>query len=43
MNILFNNDELLHLITNLYTLTGIRANIFDLTGKDICQIGRAHV
>lgn len=36
MNILFNNDELLHLITNLYTLTGIRANIFDLTGKDIC-------
>lgn len=36
MNILFNNDELLRLITNLYTLTGIRANIFDLNGKDIC-------
>ena len=36
MNILFNNEELLQLLTNLYTLTGIRANIFDLTGKDIC-------
>ena len=36
MNILFNNDQLLRLITNLYTLTGIRANIFDLSGKDIC-------
>ena len=36
MNILFNNDRLLRLITNLYTLTGIRANIFDLSGKDIC-------
>ncbi len=36
MNILFNNDELLRLITNLYTLTGIRANVFDFSGKDIC-------
>ena len=36
MNILFNNDELLRLITNLYTLTGIQANIFDFNGKDIC-------
>lgn len=36
MNILFNNDELLQLLTNLHTLTGIRANIFDLNGKDIC-------
>lgn len=36
MNILYNNDRLLRLITNLYTLTGIRANIFDLSGKDIC-------
>ena len=36
MNILFNNDELLRLITNLYTLTGIRANVFDFNGKDIC-------
>jgi len=35
MNILFNNEELLQLITNLYTLTGIQANIFDLSGKDI--------
>lgn len=35
MNILFNNEELLRLLTNLYTLTGIRANIFDLTGKDV--------
>lgn len=36
MNILFNNDELLHLINNLYTLTGIRANIYDFEGRDIC-------
>ena len=35
MNILFNNEELLRLITNLYTLTGIRANVFDFNGKDI--------
>jgi len=36
MNILFNNDELLQLLNNLYVLTGIRANIYDLNGKDIC-------
>ena len=36
MNILFNNDELLRLLNNLYTLTGIRANIYDFSGKDIC-------
>ena len=36
MNILFNNDELLQLLNNLYTLTGIRANIYDFNGKDIC-------
>ncbi len=36
MNILFNNEELLHLINNLYTLTGIRANIYDFNGRDIC-------
>ena len=36
MNILFHNDELLQLLNNLYTLTGIRANIYDFTGKDIC-------
>ncbi len=36
MNIYFNTDELLRLITNLYTLTGIRANILDVEGNDIC-------
>ena len=39
MNILFNNDRLLRLITNLHTLTGIWANIFDVNGKDIQIIG----
>lgn len=39
MNILFNNGELLHMLTNLYALTGIRANIFDFSGKDICLSG----
>lgn len=39
MNILFNNDRLLRLITNLHTLTGIWANIFDINGKDIQIIG----
>lgn len=39
MNILFNNDRLLKLITNLHTLTGIWANIFDVSGKDIQIIG----
>jgi len=36
MNILFDNGELLRLITNLHTLTGIRASIYDASGKDIC-------
>ena len=36
MNILFHNEELLHLLNNLYTLTGIRANIYDFSGRDIC-------
>lgn len=36
MNIVFDHERLLHLITSLYTLTGIRANIFDLSGRDIC-------
>ncbi len=36
MNILFHNDELLRLLDNVYTLTGIRANIYDFTGRDIC-------
>lgn len=39
MNILFDNDELLRLLTNLYILTGIRANIFDFSGRDICLTG----
>ncbi len=36
MNIVFDNERLLQLITSLHTLTGIRANIFDANGKDIC-------
>lgn len=36
MNILFDHERLLQLITSLHTLTGIRANIFDIHGKDIC-------
>ena len=39
MNVLFNNERLLRLITNLHTLTGIWANIFDVNGKDIQIIG----
>ncbi len=35
MNILFNADRLLRLIRNLETLTGIRADIFDINGKNI--------
>ncbi len=41
MNILFNNDRLQRLIGNLHTLTGIWANIFDISGKDI-QISGEH-
>lgn len=41
MNTLFNNDRLLQLITNLHTLTGIWANIFDAHGKDI-QLSAEH-
>ena len=36
MNIVFDHERLLQLITSLRTLTGIRANIFDVNGKDIC-------
>lgn len=36
MNILFDHDKLMRLTSNLYTLTGIRANIFDLSGTDLC-------
>ena len=39
MNVLFNNERLLRLISNLHTLTGIWANIFDENGKDIQIIG----
>lgn len=35
MNILFNDERLLRLISNLLTLTDIRANIFDVNGRDI--------
>lgn len=40
-NVLFNNAQLIRLITNLHTLTGIWANIFDAHGRDI-QIRSAH-
>ncbi len=36
MNVLFDNNKLLRLLANLYTLTGIRANVFDLSGRDLC-------
>lgn len=36
MNILFDHDKLIQLTSNLYTLTGIRANVFDLGGNDLC-------
>ena len=36
MNIVFDHERLLQLITSLRTLTGIRATIFDLEGRDIC-------
>lgn len=38
MNIVFDHQRLLQLVTSLYTLTGIRANIFDLEGHDLCLI-----
>lgn len=40
MNIVFDHQRLLPLITSLYTLTGIRATIFDLEGNDICPVDR---
>ncbi len=36
MNVLFNQEQLLRLVSNLYTLTGIRANILNTQGHDIC-------
>lgn len=36
MNVLFDHEQLLKLMSNLYTLTGIRANILNTQGQDIC-------
>lgn len=36
MNVLFDSRQLLKLMSSLYTLTGIRANILNLQGRDIC-------
>lgn len=36
MNVLFNQEQLLRLVSNLYILTGIRANILNAQGHDIC-------
>ncbi len=35
MNILFNNEELLRLLNNLHSLTGIRADLLDSNGKNV--------
>ncbi|MEY8402839.1 PocR ligand-binding domain-containing protein [Oscillospiraceae bacterium 44-34] len=35
MDILFNEEQLLQLVTNLYVLTGLTANILDPQGRDI--------
>lgn len=35
MNILFDHEHLLRLLTSLRTLTGVHTNIFDMHGKDI--------
>ena len=43
VNILFDQEQLLGLVSNLYLLTGMAANILDPQGRDINQIGRAHV
>lgn len=36
MNVLFDHEKLLKLVSNLYLLTGIRANILNSQGHDIC-------
>lgn len=36
MNVLFDQEQLLQLVTNLYVLTGMPANILDPQGRDIC-------
>lgn len=39
MNILFDQEQLLQLVTNLYVLTGMAANILDPQGRDINLFG----
>lgn len=39
MNILFDQEQLLGLVTNLYVLTGMAANILDPQGRDINLFG----
>ena len=39
MNILFDQEQLLQLVTNLYLLTGMAANILDPQGRDINLFG----
>lgn len=41
LNILFDHEHLLRLLTSLHTLTGVHTNIFDMHGKDI-QITEDH-
>ncbi len=41
MNILFNSDKLLRLITNLQSFTGISTSVYDADGKGI-QLGGEH-
>lgn len=41
MDVLFNHEQLFQLVTNLYTLTGIRANILN-QGREVCpSLGHA--
>lgn len=40
MNVLFNNERLQQLLSNLYLLVGIQTNIYDLDGNDISILGR---
>ncbi len=41
MNILFNSEKLLRLITNLQTFTGISTSVYDASGKGV-QLGGEH-
>lgn len=41
MNVLFNTEKLMRLITNLQSFTGVRTNTFDTQGKDI-QLSGGH-